>query len=307
MSSKEDEKEEKSRDATSAQIDVTKPIPTLCMSCSDSKCDFHVTPFFRRALGEKDVLIKMKYCGVCHSDLHHAANHNHKMNKTKYPCVPGHELAGVVAGVGSKVNKVKIGDEVGVGCIVDSCLECDQCKKGEEQWCKKKIVGTYGARDRHGRAATYPVGGHTLGGYSQYHVCHEHFVITVPKGYPLSHAGPVMCAGITMYDPLIRHLRANKGKRIGIVGLGGLGVMGSKLARALDCHVTVSVLLFFFLFFPPSTYQHTHTRTYIHTYRFFLETRLKKIMPSMSAEVMHLCVQALFTRISGQRLTEQLI
>eukprot|EP00938_MAST-03A_sp_MAST-3A-sp1_P000174 g174.t1 len=181
----------------------------------------------------------MKYCGVCHSDLHHAANHNHKFGETKYPCVPGHELAGIVQAVGSKVSKVKIGDEVGVGCMVDSCLQCDQCMKGEEQWCTKKITGTYGSRDRHGRAATYPVGGHTLGGYSQYHVCDERFVIVVPKGYPLSHVGPVMCAGITMYDPLIRHLRANKGKRIAIAGLGGLGQMGSKLARALGCHVTV--------------------------------------------------------------------
>jgi len=197
-SQKEEEKESK-QEIRVASIDVMKPIPSLMMSCSDSKCDFHVTPFQRRPLSEEDVLIKMKYCGVCHSDLHHAANHNHKFNETKYPCVPGHELAGIVIAVGKKVSKVKIGDAVGVGCMVDACLECDNCKKGEEQWCSKKNVGTYGASDRHGRAATSPVGGHTLGGYSQYHVCHERFVIVVPKGFPLQYVGPIMCAGITMY------------------------------------------------------------------------------------------------------------
>ena len=137
---------------------VSQPIDTLCMACEDATCSFKPMRFKRRPLGPKDVLIDMKYCGVCHSDLHRAADHLGKVGRgCEYPCVPGHELAGVCVAVGSEVVKFKIGDQVGVGCLVDSCLECEQCLKGEEQKCAKS-VGTYQASDWSGRAATFPPG-----------------------------------------------------------------------------------------------------------------------------------------------------
>eukprot|EP00939_MAST-03C_sp_MAST-3C-sp1_P003101 g3101.t1 len=214
-------------------------IDVLCMYTKDASCDFHVGKFKRRKVGDYDVLIDMKFCGVCHSDLHHAANHNHKFKETPYRCVPGHELAGVCKAVGPKVTKIQVGDHVGVGCMVDSCLDCAQCKQGEEQKCTKGNVGTYGATQKYGRAAICPDAPeqHTLGGYTSQMVCDERFVIRVPKSYPLKFAGPVMCAGITMYDPLRAH-KVGKGSRVGVIGLGGLGQMGLKLAKALGCHVT---------------------------------------------------------------------
>eukprot|EP00940_MAST-03C_sp_MAST-3C-sp2_P000794 g794.t1 len=217
-----------------ASVSPGKPIDVLCMFAKDTKCDFHVGKFQRRPVGPYDVLIDMKFCGVCHSDLHHAANHNNKFKETPYPCVPGHELAGVCVAVGSKVTKVRVGSHVGVGCMVDSCLNCSMCKAGEEQKCKKGSTGTYGATNKHGRAETFPPGGHTLGGYTSRMVCHEHFCINIRKDYPLQFAGPVMCAGITMYDPL-KYYKAGKGSRVAIVGLGGLGQMGVRLAKALGC------------------------------------------------------------------------
>ena len=205
---------------------------SLCMACSDETCDFKPLVMQRRALGPNDILIDMKFCGVCHSDLHHAAGHN--MGQTKYPCVPGHELAGVCIAVGGACSKIRIGMRVGVGCIVDSCLTCAACLQGEEQKCSK-MVGTYGRPDNgSGRAAT--PNGWTLGGYTTKFVVHEHFAVVIPDGFPLEAAGPVMCAGITMYDPLLK-LGAS-GKRVGIVGLGGLGTMGIKLAKAMGCTVT---------------------------------------------------------------------
>jgi len=208
----------------------------LCMACEDASCDFKPKMMARRALGPRDILIEMKYCGVCHSDLHHAANHNSAFNQTKYPCVPGHELAGIVTACGKDCTKISVGMRVGVGCIVDSCLECKMCLAGEEQKCLKGMVGTYGAIDKHGRAMS-PVG-HTLGGYTSSMVVHEHFAIIIPETFDLKAAGPVMCAGITMYDPLVKLGAADAPKRVGIVGLGGLGVMGIKLAKALGCTVT---------------------------------------------------------------------
>mmetsp|Transcript_83601 Transcript_83601/g.135547 ORF Transcript_83601/g.135547 Transcript_83601/m.135547 type:complete len:394 (+) Transcript_83601:1-1182(+) len=207
------------------------------MGCTDEKCDFKPMPMQRRPVGEEDVLIDMVYCGICHTDLHTAAGHLGGIGMKKYPCVPGHELAGICTAVGSKVTLVKVGDQVGVGCMVDSCLNCAACKRGEEQMCSKQ-VGTYGATDKSGRAATYPAGGHTLGGYTTQMVVHERFAIIIPANYPLKFAGPVMCAGVTLYDPLRRY-KATTGTRVAIVGLGGLGQMGVKVAKAMGCVVTV--------------------------------------------------------------------
>lgn len=217
---------------------MADPVDSLAMATQDDQCDFKPIPFKRRPLGENDVLINMKYCGVCHSDLHVAANHFGSVRPTKYPCVPGHELAGVCAQVGAKVTKIAVGDHVGVGCIVDSCLECEPCKTGNEQKCTKQMVGTYnGQSDKFGRAASYPEGSHTYGGYATKMVIHEHFAIRIPKTYPLEAAGPVMCAGVTMYDPL-KLQGAKEGTRVGVIGMGGLGVMGVKLAKAMGCKVT---------------------------------------------------------------------
>jgi len=216
---------------------MAEPTDALCMACADDKCDFKPMRFQRRALGPQDVLIDMKYCGVCHSDLHTAANHMAGVGrKTVYPCTPGHELAGVCIAVGPEVSKIKVGDQVGVGCYVDSCHDCDQCKNGQEQKCSK-IVGTYNGKDWSGRAASSPPGKPTVGGYSSKMVVHERFAILIPPNYPLNCAGPVMCAGITMYDPL-KVQGAKAGTRVGIIGLGGLGVMGIKLAKAIGCKVT---------------------------------------------------------------------
>jgi len=191
----------------------------------------------RRPVGSRDVVIQMLYCGVCHSDLHHAAGHNAALlGPTPYPCVPGHELAGVVTAVGDQCTKISVGMKVGVGCIVDSCLECKSCLAGEEQNCSKR-VGTYGSKVSKSSRAYSPIGW-TLGGYTSTMVVHEHFAIIIPDSYPMEAAGPVMCSAITMYEPLIVHGAGGGGKTVGIVGLGGLGVMGIKLAKALGCTVT---------------------------------------------------------------------
>jgi uncharacterized zinc-type alcohol dehydrogenase-like protein len=209
-------------------------IDALCMACEDESCDFKPMRAQRRPLGPSDIEIDMKYCGVCHTDLHRAANHLAGVGRaTVYPCVPGHELAGVCAAVGPAVRRFKVGDHIGVGCLVDSCLECEACSRGEEQMCKES-VGTYQGKDRSGRAAhASPAGIPTLGGYTSRMVVHERFGVLIPKQYPLELAGPVMCAGITMYDPLKRYGAVGGGLRVGVVGLGGLGVMGLKLANAL--------------------------------------------------------------------------
>ena len=213
-------------------------IDTLCMACDDSTCHFKPVRMQRRPLAPIDVLISMKFCGVCHSDIHTAAGHLSGVGrKTEYPVVPGHELVGVVEAVGSEVTKFQVGDHIGVGCLVDSCLECEKCAAGEEQKCSK-TVGTYNGVDWSGRAASYPDSSRrTRGGYTSKMVVQERFGIKIQKTYPLEKAGPVFCAGITLYDPLMAHC-AKAGTRVGIVGLGGLGVMGLKLAKALGCEVT---------------------------------------------------------------------
>ena len=216
-------------------MESKKPIDTLCLCATDPSCKFSVSKFQRRPMGEEDVVIKMKYCGVCHSDVHAAASQ--LLKKTKYPITPGHELAGVAIAVGNRVTKFKVGDHVGVGCMVDACLECKECEVGNEHKCKKGMVGTYGGKDKYGRAKTFPEDeGTIMGGYTSVHVVHERFAVLIPKSYELKYAGPVMCAGITMYDPLKIH-GVTKGTNVGIVGLGGLGEMGLKLANVMGANV----------------------------------------------------------------------
>jgi len=179
--------------------------------------------FDRRDVGEKDVRIDILFCGVCHSDLHYARNDWHS---TVYPAVPGHEIVGRVAEAGKGVTKFKVGDHVGVGCMVDSCRTCPSCQEGVEQYCETGgTVSTYGGVDK-------VIGGTTFGGYSNAIVVDQDFVVRIPDGMDLASAAPLLCAGITLYSPL-RHWGIGKGHKVGIVGLGGLGHMGVKLAHAM--------------------------------------------------------------------------
>lgn len=182
---------------------------------------------FRRAPGPRDVQIDIAYCGVCHSDLHQVRG---EWPGTLYPCVPGHEIVGHVSAIGSEVTAFKVGDRVGVGCIVDSCRHCHSCAEGLEQYCEHAFVGTY-------NFPTADAPGHTLGGYAQRIVVDERYVLKIrhPEAQ-LAAAAPLLCAGITTYSPL-RHWGAGPGKKVGIVGIGGLGHMGVKLAHAMGAHV----------------------------------------------------------------------
>lgn len=182
----------------------------------------------RRDPGPKDVRIDILYCGICHSDLHTARNEWHG---TTYPCIPGHEIVGRVAAVGSEVKGFKVGDMAGVGCMVDSCRSCSECKDDLEQFCAKGAVFTYNSPDAH-------LGGMTYGGYTNVIVVDEAFVLKVPAGLDPAGAAPLLCAGITTYSPL-RHWGAGPGKKVGVVGLGGLGHMGVKLAHAMGAHVVL--------------------------------------------------------------------
>ncbi|HEU4976947.1 MAG TPA: NAD(P)-dependent alcohol dehydrogenase [Baekduia sp.] len=181
----------------------------------------------RRALGPKDVRIDIKFCGICHSDIHFTRG---EWGEVPYPAIPGHEIAGVVAEVGSEVTSHRPGDRVGVGCMVNSCRECENCERGEEQYCLPGNTQTYGSVDRDGTV--------TYGGYSDHVVVDEDFVLRIPDGLELDAAAPLLCAGITTYSPL-RHWNAGPGKRVAVVGLGGLGHMAVKLAKAMGAEVTV--------------------------------------------------------------------
>ena len=179
----------------------------------------------RRDLLANDVRLDILYCGVCHSDLHTARN---EWVNTVYPCVPGHEIVGRVAAVGAQVKRFKVGDMAAVGCIVDSCRTCSQCRAGLEQFCEQGFTGTYNSEDKH-------LGGVTMGGYSKTIVVTEHFVLNVPDPSNLAAVAPLLCAGITTYSPL-RHWNVSNGQKVGIVGLGGLGHMGLKLAHAFGAY-----------------------------------------------------------------------
>jgi alcohol dehydrogenase (NADP+) len=186
------------------------------------------TTITRRDVGPGDVAFDIHFAGICHSDIHTVKS---EWGEPLFPVVPGHEIAGIVTAVGSEVTKYKVGDRVGVGCFVDSCRECDNCKAGLEQYCTGSgMVGTYNAVEKNGDK--------TYGGYSGAIVVDENYVLRIPDSIPLDAAAPLLCAGITLYSPL-RHWNAGPGKRVAIIGLGGLGHMGVKLAHAMGAHVTV--------------------------------------------------------------------
>lgn len=181
----------------------------------------------RRDPGANDVSIDIHYCGVCHSDLHQVKN---EWGGSVFPMVPGHEIVGKVSAVGANVKKFKVGDNVGVGCFVDSCRECDPCKASLQQYCDKGMIGTYNVKDKEGKI--------TFGGYSTHIVVDENYVLTIPENLPLDKAAPLLCAGITTYSPL-REWKVKAGDKVGVIGLGGLGHMGVKLAAAMGADVSV--------------------------------------------------------------------
>lgn len=182
----------------------------------------------RRSLRPDDVAIDIDYCGVCHTDIHFAQN---DWGVTEYPVVPGHEIVGRVTAVGSDVKAFKEGDVVGVGCMVDSCRTCSACEAGLEQYCAEGMTGTYNGEDRHDQSITY-------GGYSERVVVSERFVVKVPEKLDIKSAAPLLCAGITTYSPL-RHYGVKAGHKVGVIGMGGLGHMGVKFAKALGAEVTI--------------------------------------------------------------------
>ncbi len=182
----------------------------------------------RRAPKPTDVQLEILYCGVCHSDLHTVRN---EWGGTVYPAVPGHEIVGRVTAVGDKVAKFKVGDLAGIGCLVDSCRECDNCRDGLEQYCSIGMVGTYNGQERDGSGITF-------GGYSKQILAHEDFVLHISDKQPLEAIAPLLCAGITTYSPL-KHWNVGKGDKVGVVGLGGLGHMAVKLAASMGAEVTM--------------------------------------------------------------------
>ena len=204
----------------------TKDVQAFGTSAADA--DLQQINIQRRKPTTHDVEIEILYCGVCHSDLHVARNEWHG---TVYPCVPGHEIVGRIVSVGSDVKKFKVGDHAAVGCMVDSCRECQYCKEGLEQYCEVGSILTYGSPDKY-------LGGHTFGGYSESIVVHEDFTLRVPDTLDLAAAAPLLCAGITTYSPL-KHWNVGRGKKVGVVGIGGLGHMAVKLAKAMGAEVIV--------------------------------------------------------------------
>lgn len=201
---------------------------TLGYAAQSSTTPLAPFAFERRALRANDVAMEILYCGVCHSDLHTARN---DWGWTSYPIVPGHEIVGRVTAIGTAVTRHKVGDTVAVGCMVDSCQQCDQCRKGEEQLCREGNTGTYNGRDRLTREPTQ-------GGYAKHLVVREEFVLRVPATLDLAKVAPLLCAGITTYSPL-RTWNVVPGSRVGVIGLGGLGHMAVKLAAGMGAKVTV--------------------------------------------------------------------
>jgi uncharacterized zinc-type alcohol dehydrogenase-like protein len=200
---------------------------TRVLSVPSAKAPFEKTTIQRRQLRPDDVLIDIKFSGICHSDIHSAHG---EWADGIFPMVPGHEIAGVVTAVGSEVTKFAVGERVGVGCYVDSCGECEYCLKGEEQFCTRGVVATYNSLDYDGNP--------TYGGYSQKIVVTEKFVVRIPDSLGLDVASPLLCAGITTYSPL-KHWNAGPGKKVAIVGMGGLGHVAIQFAHAMGAEVTV--------------------------------------------------------------------
>jgi uncharacterized zinc-type alcohol dehydrogenase-like protein len=197
------------------------------LQAPSAKAPLEATTIQRRALGDQDVAIDIKFCGICHSDIHQVEA---DWGRGLFPMVPGHEIAGIVTAVGPGVTRFTAGDRVGVGCFVDSCGSCEYCVAGTEQFCTKGVVATYNAKDYDDEP--------TYGGYSEHIVVTERFVVTIPDALELDVAAPLLCAGITMYSPLKRW-GAGPGKQVAIVGMGGLGHVGVQIAAALGAEVTV--------------------------------------------------------------------
>jgi uncharacterized zinc-type alcohol dehydrogenase-like protein len=208
-----------------------KAYPAKAYAAQSATSGLAAAKIQRREPGPTDVQIEILFCGVCHSDLHQVRNEWEQMMPTVYPCVPGHEIVGRVTRVGKAVKKFKEGDLAGVGCLVDSDRTCPNCQAGEEQFCNSMPTFTYNAEDKH-------LGGITYGGYSDGIVVDEAFTLKVPKGMDLAATAPLLCAGITTYSPM-RHWKVGKGQKVGIVGLGGLGHMGVKFAKAFGAHVVL--------------------------------------------------------------------
>jgi alcohol dehydrogenase (NADP+) len=184
--------------------------------------------FERRAVGDNDVLIDIKFSGICHSDIHTIRGH---WGKQAYPQVPGHEIAGIVTAIGKNVTKFKVGDKAGVGCMVNSCVECESCKKGEEHHCETTgFTGTYGSPEKSSPS------GISQGGYANNIVVRDHFVIRIPDNIDLKYAAPLLCAGITTYSPMMQY-KIKSGDKVGVVGIGGLGHMAMKLAKSKGAEV----------------------------------------------------------------------
>jgi alcohol dehydrogenase (NADP+) len=200
----------------------------LGYAAPSAKAELAPYQFERRDIRSDDVVIEILYCGICHSDVHHV---NNDWGGTTYPIVPGHEIIGRIVNVGSDVTRFKPGDPVGVGCMVDSCQHCAACQQGLEQYCEEGPTLTFDNLDRHDQRRTF-------GGYSEKIIVREKFVLRIPEGLDLKGAGPLLCAGITSWSPL-RHWRVREGTNVGVVGLGGLGHMMLKLAKALGANVTL--------------------------------------------------------------------
>ena len=203
-------------------------LPTRGYATQGPTANLEPFNFERREPGPADVLIEIQYCGVCHSDIHQARN---EWDNSIYPMVPGHEIVGRVARVGSSVTKFKEGDLAGVGCFVDSCRRCRNCSDGEEQYCENHLVATYNGTETDEKTPTF-------GGYSSQIVVDEAYALRIPDGLAPERAAPLLCAGITTYSPL-RRFRVGEGQKVGVVGLGGLGHMGVKLAASMGARVTV--------------------------------------------------------------------
>ena len=203
-------------------------IKTKGYAAQDARSPLAPFTFERRIPGPEDVHFEILFCGVCHSDLHQIRD---EWGGSIFPMVPGHEIVGRVVKVGNQVKKFKVGDLAAVGCLVDSCRDCENCKQGLEQYCKNGPVGTYNSLEKDGKTKTY-------GGYSNQIVVHEDFVLHVPGNLPLEAVAPLLCAGITTYSPL-KHWRVGKGHKVGVLGLGGLGHMAVKFASAFGAEVTM--------------------------------------------------------------------
>ncbi len=210
-----------------AEVDVKTKLKTPAYAAENAKSKLAPFTIERREPGPHDVLIDILFCGVCHSDIHQARD---EWGGSIFPMVPGHEIVGRVAKVGKSVHKWKVGDVVGVGCFVDSCRLCEACVSGEEQFCEPGASFTYNSREQDKKTPTY-------GGYSTRITVDENYVLRIPRGIPLERAAPLLCAGITTYAPLHRYV--NAGDAVAVVGLGGLGHMGVKIAKAMGADVTV--------------------------------------------------------------------